>query len=133
MTDYVLYHTHDVMDIHLRDAKDFRAATSRDTDVTGQRVWLIVGKGSPREYFLVGYFTPERRSKAPQGQGDFEWILEAPVSAGVQLKRHQWVPLKGLKWFHGFLTSQRNFDAGLNPITDPTQVANLEAALATVP
>lgn len=133
MTDYVLYHNHEVTDALVPDAMEFRAVTNRDIDVTGHRVWLIIGKGAPREFFLVGYFTPKQRTHVPESRGGVEWVLEAPLSAGVRLKRHQWVPLKGMQWFHGFLTSQGNFSAGLNPITDPTHVANLEAALATVP
>lgn len=133
MTDYLLYQNHDVTDPVIGEAADFRAITTRDLEVTGHRVWLIVGKGNPREFFLVGYFTPQSRVPGNEVDGNLEWTLEAPASAGVHLKRHQWVPLKGLQWFHGFLNSQRNFIAGLNAITDPTHVANLEAALATVP
>ena len=128
MADFVGYHNPDTMGHNADEVDGFQFLTDKNiSSVVGSRLWLLTGEEHPRVYYLVGHFTPTKRS--PYAKGGFRWLLEGPPAAGVELPRRKWPILNDEDWFDDFRASQGNFGLGLQAITNKRYVRGLESAL----
>jgi hypothetical protein len=79
--------------------------------VLGRRVWLIVGEGIPRRYYLRQTFITDEIQPAPID--GFEHLVR-----GRHGRRFRALRIDTEPWFREFQRSQGNFAFGLNPIRE---------------
>jgi hypothetical protein len=115
MEDYVAYHNSDCMG-RLRDSDSGLSVLTNKSglDVKGSRVWLIVGEGKPRRYYLSLWFI----ANAVGPDHDHGFSAKISGVEGQRFSRKAWLPLNDEPWFPAFLKSQSNFRFGLNLIKD---------------
>jgi len=122
MQDVVVYHNPDVMGYPASEVSSLSIVTNKKVgDVRGARVGLLTGEGSPRTFYLCGYFTIEK--------------VESGVEEGVQgrltgSKGRLLNPMPMLNkedWLADFKRSQGNFAFGLQSITKQECVQGLES------
>ncbi len=124
MKDFVSYHNPDVMGYSASKVVDYRVVTNKNIRVAkGDRVWLIAGEGSPRSYFLKGYFYVDNVVPS-QHQGFKNEIIG---KRGKFFK--QMISIKPSHWFIEFKKSQGNFGLGFQSITKLKYINQLEKLL----
>lgn len=127
MSEYVVYHNPDAMG-YPADAVD-RLAIVTDKSASGAegaRIWLLTGEGTPRTFYLCGWFTATKISPDPNGR--FANMVEG--EAGALLRKRRWPVLNHLPWFPAFKESQGNFAFGFQPISQSEVVRELERLVA---
>jgi hypothetical protein len=128
MAEFVVYHRPDRMGYSADTVRGFSLLTNKNVpSVVGSRVWLLTGEGTPRTYYLRGYFTPNKRSRTEES--GFLWLVEGSRASGVKLPRSRWAVLNGKSWFKDFRRSQGSFAFGLQVVRGDRYVRGLEAAL----
>lgn len=120
--DFIVYHNPDVMG-PLADEPTFEVFTNKSVSAArvGDRVWLITGEGTPRNYYLACWFYIENF-----GSGE-EFGFKHCVSGSEGRAFSPLEPIPQQEWFEKFKKDQGNFAFGLSRITTPDAVANLEA------
>jgi hypothetical protein len=89
-------------------------------NLIGDRIWLIQGEGKPRKYVLRGTFIVA--SVGPDTDDGFRFLVRGRDG---DLFKPQ-IPIGTLPWFGRFKMSQGNFAFGLQRISDPAIVEELE-------
>jgi hypothetical protein len=124
MSDFVVYHNPDSMGFPAEEVQTLAIVTDKSaTEAVGSRIWLITGEGTPRTFFLCGWFTAT--SVSPNPAGDFKTLVEG--TAGKILRKKRWPILNHLPWFPNFKENQGNFAFGFQPINQMDVVRGLEA------
>lgn len=130
MKDFVVYHNPDSMGQKAGKAKQLCVLTNRRVaaDVVGDRVWLLTGEGSPRNYYLVfWFFIDEVVSGRAEG---FETMIRGNVGEAFD----PMIPIdKNAEWFQEFKRDQGNFAWGFSPITRIETVERLEMLIKRAP
>ena len=127
MAEFVVYHHPERMGYPADSVRGFSLLTNKNLpSVVGSRVWLLTGEGSPRTYYLRGYFTPTRRMRTEEA--GFAWLVEGPRTSGIKLPRYRWPVLNDTDWFRDFRRSQGSFAFGLQAVREKRYVRGLEAA-----
>jgi hypothetical protein len=108
---YVQYHNPDGMGYEVRcDSDPFRIVTDKAVGVlAGNKVWLITGRGRPRQYFLCQSFIVDETGLAEDSSKKYF----AKGKIGI---RFPWLPIGEQPWFREFRESQANFRNGLSEI-----------------
>lgn len=121
MRHFVQYHNPDKMDPFRPSKKMFGIVTDKRAGLReGDTVWLVTGKGRPRQFFLCETFVVEKIDS--QGAGKFRYRMSG--SDGKSL-----YPLKidkGSSWFRELLRITGNFRYGLQPISSKAIIQSLE-------
>jgi hypothetical protein len=81
------------------------------SNVLGRRVWLVVGEGIPRRYYLRQAFVADEIRPAPID--GFEHLV-----SGRHGRRFRALRIDHQPWFREFQRSQGNFGFGLNTIRE---------------
>lgn len=120
--DFIVYHNPDVMG-PLADEPSFEVFTNKSVSAArvGDRVWLITGEGTPRNYSLACWFYVENF-----GSGEDVGFKHC-VSGSEGRTFSPFEPISKQEWFGRFKKDQGNFAFGLSRITTPDVVANLQA------
>ena len=114
MTDFVVYHNTDQMG-ELTDPGEWLSVFTNKShlDVLGERIWLIVGEGQPRKYYLGMWLRAE--TVEPDATGAFSMEIKG---RGRVLGKDERPLLNDESWFAAFLRRQGSFGFGLNPVGD---------------
>lgn len=84
MAEFVVYHSPERMGYSAETVRGFSILTNKNVpSVVGSRVWLLMGEGTPRTYYLRGHFTPTRRTRTEES--GFAWLV---VTGGARHTRH---------------------------------------------
>jgi hypothetical protein len=127
VSDFVVYHNPDSMGYPAEQVDTLSIVTDKSANTAlGSRIWLITGEGTPRTFYLCGWFTAT--SVGPDPNGDFNTVVEGTV--GVMLRKKRWPILNHLPWFPPFKENQGNFAFGFQPINQRAVVQGLEALIA---
>jgi len=86
----------------------------------GNRIWLIQGKGKPRQYALRGTFVVD--STGPDTEDGFRYVVRGRKGEFFRPP----ICISVLPWFDRFRASQGNFAFGLQRISDPAVVKELK-------
>ena len=114
MTDFVVYHNTDQMGELTDSGESLSVLTNKShLDVLGERIWLIVGEGQPRQYYLGMWLRAE--AVEPDATGAFSTEIKG---RGRVLGRDERPLLNDEPWFGAFLRRQGNFGFGLNAVGD---------------
>jgi hypothetical protein len=126
MKEYLVYHNPDVMGFELTNAREFSIVTNKKVgnDVRGSRIWLITGKGRPREFFLCNCFVVYRIG--PGTRYGFKTRL-----SGKEGKSFGFMPLNQENWLHDLKRSQGNFAFGFQRITQSRFINGLKRIAAS--
>lgn len=120
MKDYVVYHNPDSMGTSVENVDPFAIVTDKKVvEVTGDRVWLMTGAGSPRTFLLRSYFIVD--------QMDFGREFATRLSGADGKVFNPMIELNSEDWFNDFKKSQGNFAFGLQRIKDQRFVHGLES------
>jgi hypothetical protein len=122
MTDFVVYHNTDQMG-ELTDSGEWLSVLTNKShlDVLGERIWLIVGEGQPRKYYLGMWLRAE--AVEPDATGVFSTEIRG---RGRVLGKDERPLLNDASWFAAFLRRQGSFGFGLNPVGDAAVERELE-------
>jgi len=114
MTDFVAHHDTEQMG-ELTNSGEWLSVFSNKShlDVLGERIWLIVGEGQPRRYYLGLWLRAE--AVEPDATGAFPMEIQGH---GRVLGKDERPLLNDESWFAAFLRRQGNFGFGLNPVGD---------------
>lgn len=124
MSDFVVYHNPDSMGYPAEEVDTLSVVTDKAaTAALGSRIWLLTGEGTPRTFYLCGWFTAT--AVTPEPSGAFNTLVKG--TAGVMLRKKRWPVLNHLAWFAAFKENQGNFAFGFQPINQPEVVKGLEA------
>jgi len=110
--DFVVYHNPEKMggDVERVDALSI-VTNKRIADPSGDRVWLLSGRGNPRTYVLRSWFIVD---SVESGSADgYETKLSGKGEVFDPV-----IELNGEPWFEDFKREQGNFSFGLNRIND---------------
>jgi len=104
--------------------------TSKPVDrLPGHVVWLVLGEGRPRRYFLGKVFVVDQIGPLPGGDtSDDAFTYYARGTEGRFFRPP--ILLSDQPWFPAFLRSQANFSLGLRRVVRPPVVAALQALAA---
>lgn len=92
--------------------------------LTGNRVWLLTGEGTPRTFYLRGTFLVS--DVEDSGAPDFGTVIlgkDGAMFSSMFVLNHE-------LWFPGFRRNQGNFAFGFQSINDPMALAGLHALRA---
>lgn len=124
MKDFVVYHNPDVMGGEASTVSPVSVVTNKNVgNVIGDRVWLLTGEGSPRQFYIRSYFIISTiEPGTDQGfntrlSGETGKVFDPMIEIGTK------------DWFADFRQQQGNFAFGFQPINDPNFVEALENAL----
>ena len=114
MTDFVVYHNTDQMG-ELTDSGEWLSVFTNKSGQAflGERIWLIVGEGQPRKYYLGMWLQAE--AVEPDATGAFSMEIKRH---GRVLGKDERPLLNDESWFAAFLRRQGSFGFGLNPVGD---------------
>jgi len=127
MRHFVQYHNSDPdkMGPYRPSTKNFGIVTDKLQGVReGDTIWLLTGKGRPREYFLCETFAVEKISH--QSVGRFSYRISS--QDGQYLYRLE--VDKTLPWYQELLKVTGNFRYGLQRISSEAIIAGLKRAAA---
>ncbi len=115
MQHYIQYHNTEAMGYECTVMRKFRVQTSKAVhQLPGNRVWLIAGKGKPRQYTVCYTFIVDE-----VGPSDHP-VFKHYASGTDGLFFGQPVVLNQLPWFPDFLRRQHNFRSGLRKLEADT-------------
>ncbi len=99
----------------------FRWYTNKPAEsALGGRVWMIVGEGAPRRFYLAGWFTVEDVAKI--GSGNFAWELSGKAGRWLEPPKR----LDFEAWFKALKKRAGNFAFGLQKLNDEAILENLK-------
>jgi hypothetical protein len=136
MEHFVGYHNFEEWGPYYRDASTngerelshFTAKSFLPETLIGNRVWIIEGSGSPRQYQIAasGIITSIEAAKRPREfrQPDRQTGIDVVFEADYLPTQSSDVTT--LTWFRRLLESQQNFRRGFNRIQDERIIAELE-------
>lgn len=114
MTDYVVYHKAERMGYRAGDIESLAIYTNKTASgLTGARVWLIAGEGTPRTYRLRATFLIDKIEVSDNPK------FKRRLSGTVGQFFDPMPVLNGQPWFPIFVEEQGRFAFGFNAIGNP--------------
>ena len=125
MDHFVQYHNPEVMGgPYEASDKGFGIVTDKPfNSLNGATVWLVTGKGHPRQYYLCSTFTVDRVEQEHAGRFRFR------VSGSVGHDLNPFVEIGKLPWFADLLKATGNFALGLQHIRNQSIIRGLQKAI----
>ena len=122
MRDYVVYNNPDsVGDLYKENPLSVFTNKKVSTEVIGSRVWLIVGEGRPRSYFLRCWFFVDHIDWGKE----HGFATKLSGSEGVVFEPMTLLP-GDEEWFLSFKKDQGNFAFGFSSIKNSQTIVHLE-------
>lgn len=120
---FVHYHNPDVMGQDAMLLHDLHVVPNKNVgqDLYGQRIWLLTGRGRPREYLVCLTFIVDSLQSDPEAR------FRTRISGEHGTTLQPFVRVGDLNWFPKLRRATGNFAFGLQPITDPDIIAGLSA------
>jgi hypothetical protein len=124
MADYIAYHNPDTMQYPGSQVDELKVLTKHPGKCsTGDRVWLVVGEGKPRKYFLRLFFIVS--SIEPAQEERFSTVIRG---GDGQFFDPPMPVLHSEGWFVELKAKMLNFRGGFQPIKTPEAIRGLEKA-----
>ena len=122
MRHYVHYHNPDVMGYDASEVDTLNVLTNKrvNDDVVGERVWLLTGRGKPREYFLCLTFIADQVGSGPDGK------FRTMVSGTDGTVFDPFPRVDQLDWFGDFRKEMGNFAFGFQAVKDARSLSRTE-------
>src|SRR5438477_10933251 len=122
MRNFVQYHNPDVMGRPYKPSRgEFVIVTDKvEKSLRGAMVWLLTGKGRPRQYYLCSIFTVDKVERGNFGR------FHTRVSGSVGRQLSPFVEIGELPWFPELLKAAGNFGFGLQPISKEGIIRGLQ-------
>jgi hypothetical protein len=125
---FLQYHNVGEMERDCIDVEGYGIVTSKNwPKIINQRMWLVRGAGTPRQYHLVETFLVQRFCATIE-DGRFRYYAESDADRTGQKQFGLEIEIGKLSWFPALFKTSGHFGLGLIAITNPKIIAGLQEA-----